>query len=455
MSKYKYNSYYEKIGNTVTCINNKLPFDIPDNWSWIRLGALIKIISGVSYNKKDISSTGIRILRGGNIYNFQINLYENDVFLPIKYYDDEKQIKKKDILIVASTGSEIAIGKAGVVSNNIDNTQIGAFLRIIRPLFNEFADYISVIFSTDYYRAHIRSCANGMNINNIKAEYITELLIPIPPTNEQIKIISQLKQHLEQLDIIEKLQKAYSNNREALKNKILNLAIQGKLVPQNENDESASVMLERIRAEKKAKLGKKYVDSYIYKGDDNCYYEHIGGKDIDITESIPFGLPNGWEWARLKEISNTQTGTTPSTSNSYNFGNYIPFIKPGDINEEKVNYYNEGLSKEGLACGRLIPTNSILMVCIGGSLGKCALIDKDVSCNQQINAATPNEGILSKYLYSVLSSDYFYKEAKTNATGTATPIINRSLWENIFIPIPPQAEQQRIVNKVNEIFSKL
>ena len=95
------------------------------------------------------------------------------------------------------------------------------------------------------------------------------------------------------------------------------------------------------------------------------------------------------------------------------------------------------------------------MVCIGGSLGKCALCDRDVSCNQQINTATPEKYIDAIYLYYCLSSDYFYKVAKDKATGTATPIINRSLWENIYISIPPIAEQQRIVNKINEMFAKL
>ena len=160
-------------------------------------------------------------------------------------------------------------------------------------------------------------------------------------------------------------------------------------------------------------------------------------------------------WAKLKDVAHTQTGTTPSTNNTKNFGNYIPFIKPGDILDGKINYNNEGLSEEGLQNGRLISTNSILMVCIGGSLGKCALTDKDVSCNQQINTATPCQNISSFYLYYVLDSDYFYKIAKYNSTGTATPIINRSLWENIFIPIPPRDEQEKICLKLKGILKRI
>ena len=187
----------------------------------------------------------------------------------------------------------------------------------------------------------------------------------------------------------------------------------------------------------------------------SCYYEKVGKNEPVLVEDLPFDIPDTWMWARLKDISFTQTGTTPSTSNPNNFGDYIPFIKPGDISRGKINYCNEGLSNEGLQNGRLINASSVLMVCIGGSLGKCALTDRDVSCNQQINTATPCQYILPSYLFYVLDSDYFYKTANDNSTGTATPIINRSLWENILIPIPPQAEQVRICLKIKEILNRI
>ena len=242
---------------------------------------------------------------------------------------------------------------------------------------------------------------------------------------------------------------------ESLKKAILQSAIQGTLVEQCEEDEPASVLLEKIRDEKKAQLGKKYIDSYIFKGDDNRYYEHIGSKTMDITQDIPFKLPSNWQWSKLKYIAFTQTGSTPPTEDEENFGDFIPFIKPGDIIDSKINYHNEGLSNKGLLNGRLIKKHSILMVCIGGSLGKCAILDRDVSCNQQINTATTNGSILPLYIFYVLNSDYFQSTAIEKATGNATPILNKSSWENIFIPVPPLAEQERIVSKINEIFAQL
>ena len=190
------NCYYEKIGSETKNITDEIPFDIPDSWCFIRLKELIKIISGVSYDKRDICYDGIRILRGGNIGELTIQLQQDDVFLPHKYFDEEKQIKNGDIIIVASTGSKIAIGRAGFVEKDYPNTQIGAFLRIIRSINIDFTDYLKCLFSTDYYREHIRESVHGNTINNVKSEYLENFIIPLPPVAEQKRVIQQTKRIL-------------------------------------------------------------------------------------------------------------------------------------------------------------------------------------------------------------------------------------------------------------------
>ena len=187
------NCYYEKVGSETKNITDEIPFEIPDFWCFIRLKELIKIISGVSYDKRDICADGIRILRGGNIGELTIQLQQDDVFLPRKYFDEEKQIKNGDIIIVASTGSKIAIGRAGFVEKDYPNTQIGAFLRIVRPINIDFADYLKCLFSTDYYREHIRESVHGNTINNVKSEYLENFIIPFPPVAEQKRVIQQTK----------------------------------------------------------------------------------------------------------------------------------------------------------------------------------------------------------------------------------------------------------------------
>lgn len=190
-------SYYERVfeGDNIVkdvCIDDELPFEIPDSWGWVRLGKLIYLISGTSYNKNDITNRGIRILRGGNIQNNQLLLFDDDVFLPASYYDEEKNIKKYDIIIVASTGSKTVIGKPAFIEDDYNNTQIGAFLRIIRLYYVKISSYINTIFESNYYREHIRNKVTGTNINNIKSDYVENLLIPLPPIEEQGRIVDKI-----------------------------------------------------------------------------------------------------------------------------------------------------------------------------------------------------------------------------------------------------------------------
>lgn len=162
------------------------------------------------------------------------------------------------------------------------------------------------------------------------------------------------------------------NGVKKLKEMVLQLAVQGKLVPQDPKDEPTSVLLEKIKAEKERLIKEERIKK---------------AKPLPPIEpgEIPYEIPNSWEWIRLGEMGFTQTGTTPSKSNPAYFSKYIPFIKPADIFENSVNYENEGLSKQGLNHGRLIESNSVLMVCIGGSIGKVNFIERACSCNQQIN----------------------------------------------------------------------
>lgn len=166
-----------------------------------------------------------------------------------------------------------------------------------------------------------------------------------------------------------------------------------------------------------------------------------------IDSEIPFDIPGSWAWARLKAIGITETGTTPSKEHPEYFGNFIPFLGPSNIQNNTIASVSQGLSKQGMTHGRIVPPNTILQVCIGGSIGKCAIINEPVSFNQQINSVTP---ILcnTNYIFYNLQSDVFKTQIIESSTGTATPIINRSNWESILIPIPPLEEQLHIAIKV-------
>lgn len=223
-----------------------------------------------------------------------------------------------------------------------------------------------------------------------------------------------------------------------LRETILDLAVRGKLVKQDSNDEPASVLIERIKEEKErlVKEGKIKREKPL--------------PEIREDEK-PYELPKGWMWSRLGNLGMTQTGTTPSTRNKEYFNGDIPFIKPADIRDNGINYKNESLTELGLEKGRLILKNSVMMVCIGGSIGKNYYTSIDCSCNQQINTITPLANIDAKFVHYLVSSIGFYNNILELSTGSATPIINKSKWEQIIIQIPPLNEQKRIVEKVDSL----
>ena len=184
----------------------------------------------------------------------------------------------------------------------------------------------------------------------------------------------------------------------------------------------------------------------------SSYYEKIlATEEVKcIDEEIPFEIPQGWEWCRLVEVGKTETGTTPSKSHPEYFGDYIPFLGPANILNSKIVSVTQGLSDIGVDYGRIVPKNTILQVCIGGSIGKCAITDKPVTFNQQINSITPYLCNV-EFVHIVLQSEYFRLAIMDKATGTATPIINRGNWETLLFPLPPINEQERIVANITEL----
>ena len=199
--------------------------------------------------------------------------------------------------------------------------------------------YLNVVL--DYYRDTFRGNKIGAAIPHLNKNLFKSLLVGIPPIPEQARIVAEIEKYeplIAEYDKLEQHATRLDNEiYDKLKKSILQYAIQGKLVPQDPNDEPASELLKRIRAEKKAQLGKKYVDSYIYKGDDNCYYEHIDGKDKDEAIEVPFDLPDDWAWCKLTNIIKSITDGTHSTPKYTQNG--IPFVSVKDISsgELKLN----------------------------------------------------------------------------------------------------------------------
>ena len=180
--------------------------------------------------------------------------------------------------------------------------------------------------------------------------------------------------------------------------------------------------------------------------------EQIGS----APSEVPFDIPSSWKWVQMYSIGKTSTGTTPPTSNSDYYGHDIPFVKPGDIVKNSITYRTNGLSNKSRDVARILPKDSVLMVCIGGSIGKTAMCDREISFNQQINAIICNINYLHpKYMLYAFMSVYFQDEVWRAATGTTTPILKKSRWENLWIPLPPLAEQRRIASKIESLFGEI
>ena len=213
-----------------------------------------------------------------------------------------------------------------------------------------------------------------------------------------------------------------------LKASILNLAIRGLLLPQNPNDQPASQLLLSI----------------------NPNAQPVNPQDE------PFPIPNSWTWTALKNVGEVVTGSTPSKQVSEYYGGNIPFFKPTDL-EQGVNTStsNDHLTKLGYEHSRKLPANSVLVTCIGATIGKTGIITTEGACNQQINAIIPSGAILPTYLYYVCVSSYVQNEIKSSASSTTLPILNKNNFADLLIPLPPLPEQQRIASKIQQLFSTL
>ena len=376
------------------------------------------------------------------------------VYIPIE--SAHKTTKQGDILLARYGAS---VGKVFWAENGAYNVAMAKVEKLY--ISNHILDeYLYLFYKAPLYQTLVlnnsRSAQAGFN-----KEDLDSLFIPVPPLAEQERIISHIKQiepFLVEYDNLEQQSTKLDNEiYDKLKKSILQYAIQGKLVEQDENDESASILLERIRAEKKAKLGKKYVESYIYKGDDNCYYEHIGGKDVKITEEIPFDLPNGWEWTRWGGLSESiQYGyNAPAKENGR-----IKMVRISDIHNNEVFWDNVpycDIAEQEIST-YLLKANDILFARTGGTVGKSYLVTtvpEDAIYAGYLIRTRYSRELSPQYLKYFMESNLYWEQLREGTIATAQPNCNGKTLSKMLLPLPPLAEQKRIVDKINEIFAKL
>lgn len=398
-----------------------IEFDIPEKWKVAHIETVTTSIASKQYQ---IAASEFKT-EGKHPVVSQSKEYV------IGYCDDDSKLfhHEEPVVIFGDHTTEVKYIDFDFVVG-ADGVKI--FEPISNVLFVKFLKYVLEFYSTGLENV-------GGYTRHYK--YIKDKALPLPPLEEQHRIVAKIEELLPLVDhyaaSYEKLEQFNAKFPEDMKKSILQYAIQGKLVEQRPEEGTAEELYQQIQDEKQRliKEGKIKKEKSL----------------AEIAEDeIPFDIPESWKWVSVCSVGVTQTGNTPKKSHQEYFGNYIPFLGPGDIQNGNVDYDNQGLSEEGKEYGRVTPADSVLQVCIGGSIGKCALVDREVTFNQQINSIYPLISD-SKYVYYVLDSYYFKDYMKENSGGTATPIINRGLWDAIVIPLPPLQEQHRIVAKIEEL----
>ena len=458
---------YEKVGNNEpVCIADEVPFDIPDSWEWVRIkNCCMDIFSGKS-PKYEKSETEFHIIGQAANQNAGID-YSQCKYTNIEFWEtmDEKYfLKEYDVLL--NTLGNGTLGRSGIVTELPYPVLTDGHMFVFRTTSEIMSWYIFLYLQ--YRKNEIEKSANGStNQTFLNLSKTIEWLVPLPPIDEQFRIIAKYKTIL---PIIDKYSKSYESCQklnslfpELLKKSVLREAVQGKLVPQDSNDEPASVLLERIRAEKQAlvkagKIKKDKNESVIFRRD-NSHYEKRGSEEVCIDDEIPFEIPDTWEWCRIGSL--LQVNPRNNLSDDTDAG-FVPMvlIKDGFNNEHSFEERKWGKIKSGFTH---FANNDVIVAKITPCFQnrKSAVI---ANLPNGIGAGTTELHVLRdvtsqlcmQYILLLFKTNEFIKNGVKNFSGTAgQQRIGKDFISNYLIPLPPVKEQQRIVNSVLKVFSRV
>ena len=432
---------------------------MPEGWEWCRLNSIATFELGKTLDTAKNTGTYKPYLRSVNVRWNSIDL--NDINC-MKFEHDELarySIRKGDLLICE--GGDV--GRSCVWEKDEEMYYQNALHRVrfymnINPYFYM---YIMMYYANS---GKLQEICKGVTIKHLTRTTLLTLLFPLPPQNESLIIINKILE-------FDYLLKNLEENKDDIlylilcaKSKILDLAIRGKLVPQDPNDEPASVLLERIRAEKEelikqGKIKRDKKESIIFRGDDNSYYETINENTICINNEIPFELPEGWEWTRLQNISSILTDGTHKTPQYCDDG-YIFLssknVVTGRIDWDNIMYIPESLHEE--LYNRLAPAKGDILLAKNGTTGVAAIVDRDIVFDIYVSLALiriTGRLIDSEYILNVIGSsciqEYFNKSLK----GIGVPNLHLEHIRRTLIPIPPYTEQKRITNITQKALQNL
>ena len=447
-------SYYEKMLATgeVKCIDEEIPFEIPQGWEWCRMRDVIQLLSGrdLEPSMYNSSQKGIPYITGASNFN-------NENLIVNRWTQTPVTVSEEGDLLITCKGT---IGT--MAFNNIGSIHIA---RQIMAIHSKDVDlhYLKLYFELNI--GTLESQANSM-IPGISREVVLNSLVPIPPLQEQIIIVEKSSSLMPLVSKYSFAQGKLNLLNNVIKNKlektILQEAIKGKLVPQIAEEGTAQELLEQIKAEKQklvkeGKLKKSALnDSVIFRGDDNKYCEKIGKSVQCIDEEIPFEIPESWVWCKFQDIANSELGKTMNKASDK--GSEVPYLCSINVYWDKVDLSNVKVAPFSIAeKEKYLLQKGDLLICEGGEVGRCAIWSNDKTMYYQnaLHRVRFYGNISSKFIQNVIRSYKTMGIIDKNSKGMTIKHFTKTALNSLYIPLPPFQEQQRIVAQIEKLFEQL
>lgn len=428
------------------------PFPVPDDWYWGHGEDLFTFVTSGSRGwAKYYADEGPIFLRIGNLdyETIDLDLSSLQHVQPPKNAEGVRTRVMPGDILISITGDT---GMVGLAPSSLEEAYINQHIALARPSPKVIPEFIAWALTAPSLLGRLQGSQRGIK-NSLGLEDVRRLNVPVPPLAEQERIVGKVYQLMALCDELEDRETKKRETGTRLTKAALEALVSA------DGPEEFSAACKRVvenfnvlvdRADKVAEL-RRAVLGLAVRG--RLFGETVVGVGGERATSKPFELPARWCWKPLRELGRTQTGSTPSTQEDAFWGGDMPFVTPGDIEEPVIRPAVKSLSRAGTAKARPVASDSVLMVCIGGSLGKVGVVREPICCNQQINAITPGADVNVGFLAICLRSPYFQREAWSRAGQGTLPIVSKSKWEQIPVPVPPLDEQARLVAKVDQILA--
>ena len=452
------NLHYEKFPDgTVKCIEDEIPFELPEGWEWTRLQAICEPITDGTHKTPTYSDEGFIFLSSKNVTSGHID-WDNIMYIPESLHNElyARLAPQKNDILLAKNGTT---GVAAIVDRDciFDIYVSLALLRIIGYIISP--EYLLSTIASSTIQNYFNSSLKGIGVPNLHLEHIRTTLIPVAPINEQYRIATKLEQLLSFADNIESDKTDLQTTIQLTKSKILDLAIRGKLVPQNPDDEPASVLLERIRAEKEelikqGKIKRDKKESVIFRGEDNSYYLRMGNLIETLDDWRINDIPYSWGICCLEEVcdygncTNVDTKDIPKTA-------WILDLEDIEKDTGKVSQKLTLKERNSASTKHSFHKGQVLYSKLRPYLNKVVLVDDDGYCTSEILPLDFNKYILPEYAKYYLMSPTFLRYANHCSYGVKMPRLGTLDGRKAVLIVPPVNEQKRIADKVSQLFSLL